>query len=132
MKLRTYVVTVVGVAVLSLSTMLSAQATADNEYVCESLYMEQSYDCAQEAVIVEKNRLNKVYMTAYRTLSSTQKQQLDKEQILWLKARNNKCDFDYDGEMNNTVVYAMIGADVCTANETQKRSKVIAKKYHIK
>ena len=132
MKLRTHVVTVAGVAVLSLSTMLSAQAAADNEYVCESLYMEQSYDCATEAVIVEKNRLNKVYMTAYRTLSSTQKQQLDKEQILWLKARNNKCDFDYDGEMNNSVVYAMIGADVCTANETQKRSKVIAKKYHIK
>ncbi|MBF2720665.1 DUF1311 domain-containing protein [Psychrobacter sp. NG254] len=132
MKLRTHVVTVVGVAVLSFSTMLSAQAAADNEYVCESLYMEQSYDCAKEAVIVEKNRLNKVYMTAYRTLSPTQKQQLDKEQILWLKARNHQCDFDYDGEMNNSVVYAMIGADVCTANETQKRSKVIAKKYHIK
>ena len=133
MKVRTHVVTVVGVAVLSLSTMLSAQAaSAESEYTCEDAYMEVAYDCGKDAVQVEKKRLNKIYMTAYRTLSPTQKQQLDKEQITWLKARSKQCDFEHDGPMNNTVVYAMINSDVCTANETQKRSKVIAKRYNIK
>ncbi|MGE6475702.1 lysozyme inhibitor LprI family protein [Psychrobacter sp. NPDC078631] len=133
MKLITYAITVVGVAVLSLSTISSAHAAAaDRDYVCESLYMEQSYDCAIEAVIVEKKRLNKIYMTAYRTLDKHEKEQLDKEQIAWLKARSEQCDFEHDGPMNNTVVYAMINSDVCTANETQKRSKVMAKRYNIK
>ena len=133
MKLRTHVITVVGVAVLSLYTMLSAQAaSAESEYTCEDAYMEVAYDCGKDAVQVEKNRLNKIYMTAYRTLSATQKQQLDKEQIAWLKNRNKQCEFKQEGSMNNMAVWGMIGADVCTANETQKRSKVIAKRYNIK
>ena len=133
MKLITHVVTVVGVAVLTLFTISSAQAaSAESEYTCEDAYMEVAYDCGKDAVQVEKNRLNKIYMTAYRTLSFTQKQQLDKEQITWLKARSKQCDFEHDGPMNNTVVYAMINSDVCTANETQKRSKVIAKRYNVK
>ena len=131
MKLRTHVVTVVGVAVLSLSTMLSAQAAADNEYVCEDAYMEVAYGCGNNAVIVEKNRLNKIYSNIYRTLNNTQKVQLDKEQRAWLKARNDKCAFEYEGPMNNSIVYAQIGANVCTAIESQKRSKVLVKKYNI-
>ena len=133
MKLITYSVTVVGTAVLSITTMLSAQAAfIENDYTCEDAYMEVAYDCGKDAVEVEKKRLNKIYMSVYRTLNKYEKEQLDKEQIAWLKTRNNKCDFEYDGPMNNSVVYAMIGANVCTATETQKRSKVIAKKYNIK
>ena len=133
MKLKTSFLTALGTATLSLSTLQLAQAAfVENQYNCEDAYMEVAYDCGNNAIIVEKNRLNKVYMSAYRTLNATQQQQLDKEQRIWLKDRNDKCDFEYDGPMNNSVVYAQISANVCTANETQKRSKVIAKRYNIK
>ena len=117
-------------AIVSINT--AQAASVEKEYVCEDSYMEVASECGTNAVLVEKKRLNKVYMNAYRTLSPMQKAQLDKEQAAWLKSRNKKCDFEHEGEMNNMVVWQMIGADVCTANETQKRSKVIAKKYKIK
>ena len=133
MKLKTSFLTALGTATLSLATLQLAQAAfVENQYNCEDAYMEVAYDCGNDAIVVEKNRLNKIYMSAYRTLNTTQKQQLDKEQRIWLKDRNDKCDFEYDGPMNNSVVYAQISANVCTANETQKRSKVIAKRYNIK
>ena len=94
--------------------------------------MEKAYDCGNNAIIVEKNRLNEIYQSVYRTLNTTQQQRLDKEQRVWLKTRNQKCDFEHDGPMNNSVVYAQISANVCTANETQKRSKALTKKYNIK
>jgi len=133
MKLKTSFLTALGTATLSLATLQLAQAAfVENQYNCEDAYMEVAYDCGNDAIIVEKNRLNKVYMSAYRTLNTTQKEQLDKEQRIWLKDRNDKCDFEYEGPMNNSVVYAQISANVCTANETQKRSKVIAKRYNVK
>ena len=133
MKLKTSFLTALGTAILSLSTLQLAQAAfVENQYNCEDAYMEVAYDCGNDAIVVEKNRLNKIYMSVYRTLNKTQQQQLDKEQRIWLKDRNDKCDFEYDGPMNNSVVYAQISANVCTANETQKRSKVIAKRYNIK
>ena len=133
MKLKTSFLTALGTATLSLATLQLAQAAfVENQYNCEDAYMEVAYDCGNDAIVVEKNRLNKIYMSAYRTLNTTQQQQLDKEQRIWLKDRNDKCDFDYEGPMNNSVVYAQISANVCTANETQKRSKALAKKYNIK
>ena len=133
MKLKTSFLTALGTAILSLSTLQLAQAAfVENQYNCEDAYMEVAYDCGNDAIVVEKNRLNKIYMSVYRTLNKTQQQQLDKEQRIWLKIRSDKCDFDYEGPMNNSVVYAQISANVCTANETQKRSKVIAKRYNIK
>ena len=133
MKLKTGFLTALGTATLSLSTLQLAQAAfVENQYNCEDAYMEVAYDCGNDAIVVEKNRLNKIYMSVYRTLNATQQQQLDKEQRIWLKSRSDKCDFDYEGPMNNSVVYAQISANVCTANETQKRSKVIAKRYNIK
>ena len=133
MKLKTSFLTALGTAILSLSTLQLAQAAfVENQYNCEDAYMEVAYDCGNDAIIVEKNRLNKIYMSVYRTLNTTEQQQLDKEQRIWLKDRNDKCDFEYEGPMNNSVVYAQISANVCTANETQKRSKVIAKRYNIK
>lgn len=138
MKWATGFLTALAAAALSISLMQSAQAEfIENQYNCEDAYMEVAYmevayDCGNDAIIVEKNRLNKIYMNAYRTLNTTQQQQLDKEQRIWLKSRSDKCDFEYDGPMNNSVVYAQIGANVCTANESQKRSKAIAKKYNIK
>ena len=133
MKLKTGFLTALGTAILSLSTLQLAQAAfVENQYNCEDAYMEVAYDCGNDAIVVEKNRLNKIYMSVYRTLNTTQQQQLDKEQRIWLKDRNDKCDFEYDGPMNNSVVYAQISANVCTANETQKRSKVIAKRYNVK
>ena len=133
MKLKTGFLTALGTAILSLSALQLAQAAfVENQYNCEDAYMEVAYDCGNDAIVVEKNRLNKIYMSVYRTLNTTQQQQLDKEQRIWLKDRNDKCDFEYDGPMNNSVVYAQISANVCTANETQKRSKVIAKRYNVK
>ena len=133
MKLKTGFLTALGTAILSLSALQLAQAAfVENQYNCEDAYMEVAYDCGNDAIVVEKNRLNKIYMSVYRTLNTTQQQQLDKEQRIWLKDRNDKCDFNYEGPMNNSVVYAQISANVCTANETQKRSKVIAKRYNIK
>ncbi|GAF62180.1 hypothetical protein JCM18903_2235 [Psychrobacter sp. JCM 18903] len=133
MKLKTSFLTALGTATLSLATLQLAQAAfVENQYNCENAYMEVAYDCGNDAIVVEKNRLNKIYMSVYRTLNKTQQQQLDKEQRIWLKIRSDKCDFDYEGPMNNSVVYAQISANVCTANETQKRSKAIAKKYNIK
>ena len=133
MKLKTSFLTALGTAILSLSTLQLAQAAfVENQYNCEDAYMEVAYDCGNDAIIVEKNRLNKIYMSVYRTLNTTEQQQLDKEQRIWLKDRNDKCDFEYEGPMNNSVVYAQISANVCTANETQKRSKAIIKKYNIK
>ena len=133
MKLKTGFLTALGTAILSLSTLQLAQAAfVENQYNCENAYMEVAYDCGNDAIIVEKNRLNKIYMSVYRTLNTTQQQQLDKEQRIWLKSRSDKCDFDYEGPMNNSVVYAQISANVCAANESQKRSKAIAKKYNIK
>ena len=133
MKLKTSFLTALGTAILSLSTLQLAQAAfVENQYNCENAYMEVAYDCGNDAIVVEKNRLNKIYMSVYRTLNKTQQQQLDKEQRIWLKSRSDKCDFDYEGPMNNSVVYAQISANVCTANETQKRSKVIAKRYNVK
>ena len=133
MKLKTGFLTALGTTILSLSTLQLAQAAfVENQYNCEDAYMEVAYDCGNNAIIVEKNRLNKIYMSVYRTLNKAQQQQLDKEQRIWLKDRNDKCDFEYEGPMNNSVVYAQISANVCTANETQKRSKVIAKRYNIK
>ncbi|WP_314885130.1 lysozyme inhibitor LprI family protein [Psychrobacter immobilis] len=133
MKLKTSFLTALGTAILSLSTLQLAQAAfVENQYNCEDAYMEVAYDCGNDAIIVEKNRLNKIYMSVYRTLNTTEQQQLDKEQRIWLKDRNDKCDFEYEGPMNNSVVYAQISANVCTANETQKRSKAITKKYNIK
>ena len=133
MKLKTGFLTALGTAILSLSTLQLAQAAfVENQYNCEDAYMEVAYDCGNDAIVVEKNRLNKIYMSVYRTLNTTQQQQLDKEQRIWLKDRNDKCDFEYEGPMNNSVVYAQISANVCTANETQKRSKALAKKYNIK
>lgn len=133
MKSATGFLTVLAVAALSVSLMQSAQAEfIENQYNCEDAYMEVAYDCGNDAIIVEKNRLNKIYMSTYRTLNTAQKEQLDKEQRIWLKNRNDKCDFEYEGPMNNSVVYAQIYANVCTANESQKRSKAIAKKYNIK
>ena len=133
MKLKTGFLTALGTAILSLSALQLAQAAfVENQYNCEDAYMEVAYDCGNDAIVVEKNRLNKIYMSVYRTLNKAQQQQLDKEQRIWLKDRNDKCDFEYDGPMNNSVVYAQISANVCTANETQKRSKVIAKRYNVK
>ena len=133
MKLKTSFLTALGTATLSLATLQLAQAAfVENQYNCEDAYMEVAYDCGNDAIVVEKNRLNKIYMSVYRTLNKAQQQQLDKEQRIWLKDRNDKCDFEYDGPMNNSVVYAQISANVCTANETQKRSKALAKKYNIK
>ena len=133
MKLKTSFLTALGTATLSLATLQLAQAAfVENQYNCEDAYMEVAYDCGNDAIVVEKNRLNKIYMSAYRTLNTTQQQQLDKEQRIWLKDRNDKCDFEYDGPMNNSVVYAQISANVCIANETQKRSKALSKKYNIK
>lgn len=133
MKLKTSFLTALGTATLSLATLQLAQAAfVENQYNCEDAYMEVAYDCGNDAIVVEKNRLNKIYMSVYRTLNKAQQQQLDKEQRIWLKDRNDKCDFEYDGPMNNSVVYAQISANVCTANETQKRSKVIAKRYNVK
>lgn len=133
MKSKTGFLTALGTVILSLSTLQLAQAAfVENQYNCEDAYMEVAYDCGNDAIVVEKNRLNKIYMSVYRTLNTTQQQQLDKEQRIWLKSRSDKCDFDYEGPMNNSVVYAQISANVCTANETQKRSKAIAKKYNIK
>ena len=133
MKLKTSFLTALGTATLSLATLQLAQAAfVENQYNCENAYMEVAYDCGNDAIVVEKNRLNKIYMSVYRILNKTQQQQLDKEQRIWLKDRNDKCDFEYEGPMNNSVVYAQISANVCTANETQKRSKVIAKRYNIK
>ena len=121
------------VTLMTVLSMTTAQAAfVEKEYVCEDSYMEVASDCGTNAVLVEKKRLNKIYASAHRTLSAKQKSQLDKEQMAWLKSRNKKCNFEHDGEMNNMVVYQMIAADVCTANETQKRSKVLAKKYKIK
>ena len=132
MKGATGFLTVLATATLSISLMQTAQAAfIENQYNCEDAYMEVAYDCGNDAIIVEKNRLNKIYKSAYRTLSKAQQQQLDKEQRTWIKSRDDKCDFEYDGPMNNSVVYAQISANVCSANETQKRSKAIAKKYHI-
>ena len=132
MKSVTGFLTVLATATLSVFLMQTAQAAfIENQYNCEDAYMEVAYDCGNDAIIVEKNRLNKIYKSAYRTLSKAQQQQLDKEQLTWIKSRDDKCDFEYDGPMNNSVVYAQIGANVCSANETQKRSKAIAKKYHI-
>lgn len=132
MKGATGFLTVLATATLSISLTQTAQAAfIENQYNCEDAYMEVAYDCGNDAIIVEKNRLNKIYKSAYRTLSKAQQQQLDKEQRTWIKSRDDKCDFEYDGPMNNSVVYAQIGANVCSANETQKRSKAIAKKYHI-
>lgn len=79
---------------------------------------------------MEKKRLNESYMSVYRTLSATQKQQLDQGQITWLKTRNDKCNFEHDGPMNNTVVYAIINADIYVANETQKRSKYFINNFN--
>ena len=133
MKLKTSFLTALGTATLSLATLQLAQAAfVENQYNCEDAYMEVAYDCGNDAIVVEKNRLNKIYMSVYRTLNKTKQQRLDKEQRVWLKTRNQKCDFEYDGPMNNSVVYAQISANVCTANETQKRSKVIAKRYNVK
>ena len=133
MKLKTSFLTALGTAILSLSTLQLAQAAfVENQYNCENAYMEVAYDCGNDAIVVEKNRLNKIYMSVYRILNKTQQQQLDKEQRIWLKIRSDKCDFDYEGPMNNSVVYAQISANVCAANESQKRSKAIAKKYNIK
>ena len=133
MKLKTGFLTALGTAILSLSALQLAQAAfVENQYNCEDAYMEVAYDCGNDAIVVEKNRLNKIYMSVYRTLNTTQQQQLDKEQRIWLKSRSDKCDFNYEGPMNNSVVYAQISANVCTANETQKRSKAIDKKYNIK
>ncbi|WP_201512466.1 lysozyme inhibitor LprI family protein [Psychrobacter alimentarius] len=132
MKLMTNASMVAGTVALLLFTAISAQAAfVENEYICEDIYMEKAYDCANNAVIVEKNRLNNIYNRAYRRLNKAQRQQLDTEQLAWLKARNDKCYFEHDGPMNNTIVYAQIGANVCTATETQKRSKAIAKRYNI-
>ena len=132
MKLIANALMVAGSAALLLSTAISAQAAfVENEYICEDIYMEKAYDCANNAIIVEKNRLNKIYNRAYRRLNKVQRQQLDTEQLAWLKTRNDKCYFEHDGPMNNTIVYAQIGANVCTATETQKRSKAIAKRYNI-
>lgn len=129
MKLATGYVAVLGAALFSIST--AQAAFVENEYICETS-MGESIDCAENAVKVEKKRLNKIYMSAYRTLSSQQKLQLDKEQIAWLKTRNKKCEFKQEGSMNNMAVWGMIGADLCVANETQERSKVIVKKFNVK
>ena len=123
------------VSVIATTVLLTSPAQAkfvENDYDCADAYMEVAYDCANNALIIEKNRLNKIYNSVYHILNSSQKQQLDKEQRAWLKRRNDQCNFVYDGPMNNSVVYAQIEANVCTANETQKRSKVITKKYKIK
>ena len=129
MKSLTSLFAVISISALSLT---AAQAAfVENEYNCE-MSMGEAIDCGENAVKVEKKRLNKIYMSAYRTLSAKQKAELDKEQVIWLKNRNKQCEFKQEGSMNNMAVWGMIGADVCTANETQKRSKVIAKKYNIK
>lgn len=132
MRSITYFLTLIGATGLLMSTWLPAQAAfVENDYVCENLYLEVAFECGKDAVIVEKNRLNKIYTSVYRTLNIVQKEKLDKEQLLWLKERHKKCHFEHDGPMNNSIVLAMIDADVCTANETQKRSKALAKKYNI-
>ena len=133
MKALTRDLMVICTAFSFIAIMQSTQAAfVEREYVCEDAYMEKAYDCGNDALIVEKNRLNKIYNRVYRTLNTKQKQQLDKEQRAWLKTRNNKCDFEYDGPINNTVVYAQINANVCTAAESQKRSKALAEKYKVK
>lgn len=132
MKLMTNALTLMGTAALFMSTTISAQAAfIENEYICEDAYMEVAFDCGKNAVTVEKTRLNKIYISVYRTLNNHQKAMLDKEQLAWLKTRNDKCYFEHDGPMNNSIVYAMINADVCPANETQKRSKTLVKKYNM-
>lgn len=118
--------------IMTALSMTGAQAAfIENEYHCE-MSMGESIDCAENAVKVEKKRLNRIYTKAHRTLSVKQKSQLDKEQAAWLKQRNKKCEFKQEGSMNNMAVWGMVSADICTANETQKRSKALAKKYNNK
>ncbi|MGO1856083.1 MAG: hypothetical protein ACTHZF_03125, partial [Psychrobacter sp.] len=74
MKLIRHSLALVGTAVLFFSTSLAAQAEfVENNYVCEDAYMEVATACGDNAVAVEKKRL-------------------DKEQRAWLKTRNEKCD----------------------------------------
>ena len=71
MKLKTSFLTALGTAILSLSTLQLAQAAfVENQYNCEDAYMEVAYDCGNDAIVVEKNRLNKIYMSVYRTLNT--------------------------------------------------------------
>lgn len=129
MKVATGVLALFGAVLFSMS---SAQAAfIDHDYNCD-LQLGEAIDCGENAVKVEKKRLNKIYASVHRTLSAKQKSQLDKEQMAWLKVRNKECEFKQEGSMNNMMVYQMVSADVCTANETQKRSKALAKKYRIK
>ncbi|TXD98525.1 DUF1311 domain-containing protein [Psychrobacter frigidicola] len=129
MKLATGFLTLFSAALFSIS---SAQAAfVENDYNCD-LSLGEAIDCGENAVKVEKKRLNKIYMSAYHTLSSSQKSQLDKEQAAWLKKRNKECEFKQEGLMNNMMVYQMVGADVCTANESQKRSKSLAERYKVR
>ena len=119
---------------LSVFTMQSSQAAfKQNNYVCEELHMEDSFGCADKAVATEKKRLNQTYKKIHNRLSTAQKKQLDNEQLAWLKKRNAKCDnSDDSAPMNNMVVYQMIADNLCTANETQNRTKFLMNKYKVK
>ncbi|WP_201535253.1 lysozyme inhibitor LprI family protein [Psychrobacter ciconiae] len=112
----------IGTLGFSVAMMSSAQAAG---YNCEMLDLETSSNCGTQAVAKEKKRLNDIYKRYHNTLSAPQKAQLDKEQRAWLKKRNANCAFDESGAMNNMMVWEMIASDVCTANETQKRTNYI-------
>lgn len=129
MKLSTVFLIVIGTTIFSTAT--AHTEFVEGDYVCE-LSMAESIDCSENAIKVEKKRLNKIYMSIYRTLSAKQKLQLDKQQRAWLKERDKKCAFEHEGPINNMVVRQKVAADVCVANETQKRSKAITKKYKLK
>lgn len=114
-----------GFIAIALFSSISAQAN----YNCE-MDMEKAYDCAENAVTTEKKRLNKAYLKIHQTLNTSQKQKLDTEQMAWIKKRDAKCLTPDDSQsMNNMMVWQEISDLVCIANETQKRTDYLQKRF---
>ena len=114
------VVAVGTLALTTLSVQAAQTAFEEHDYDCEKENLEDSYACSIDAIKVEKQRLNNVYMNIYRNLSPTQKQQMDSRQMAWLKNRDAECGIEDNEDAVGTMgVWMEISANMCVANQTQ-------------
>ena len=86
----------------------------------EDLNQMELNECSKKSLDEETKKINKLYNDYRNTLEDTQKKSLKEVQLLWIKYKDKKCEFEssfYSGGSIAPLVYSD-----CLKDETIKRA----------
>ena len=107
------------IGMLLLSQAFSSPAAALN---CQNPQTQTDMNrCASIELEAETKKLNKTYRDFQTKLNSTQRQQLKKVQLAWIKFKDLACKFETSGSYGGSV-YPMVLSN-CLTEKTQQRNK---------